>query len=87
MDPIVAAVAFPVPRLLMGDARLAVGSFNYHGDFFGKAFDVSTPGGGPMHSVCFAWGLERCVHAFLAQHGADPSRWPDVVRRAPEFAG
>jgi hypothetical protein len=26
------------------------------------------------------------VHAFLHQHGADPKRWPDAIRRAPEFA-
>ena len=78
---------FEISLLLPDDARLAVGSFNYHGDFFGKAFQVSVPHGGPMHSVCFAWGLERWVYAFLAQHGSEPAGWPDVVRRAPEFAG
>ncbi len=78
---------YEISLLLPDDARLAVGSFNYHGDFFGKAFSVTVPPGGPMHSVCFAWGLERWVYAFLAQHGSEPSRWPDVVRRAPEFAG
>ena len=38
-----------------------------------------------MHSVCVAFGLERWVYAFLAQHGDDPARWPEPVREAPEF--
>ena len=42
----------------------------------------SVEGGGFMHSVCIAFGIERCVYAFLRQHGTDPARWPDVVRRA-----
>jgi seryl-tRNA synthetase len=65
--------------------KLAVGSLNYHSDFFGRAFDVTVAGAGPMHSVCVAFGLERWVYAFLVQHGNDPARWPDRVRRAPEF--
>jgi hypothetical protein len=44
-------------------------------------------GAGPMQSVCVAFGLERWVHAFLAQHGLEPSQWPEVVRAAPEFGG
>jgi len=75
---------FEISLVLPGDARLAVGSFNYHGDFFGKSFRVSVPAGGPMHSVCFAWGLERWVHGFVAQHGVDPDGWPDPVRQALE---
>ena len=75
---------FEISLVLPGDARLAVGSFNYHGDFFGKSFRVSVPGGGPMHSVCFAWGLERWVCGFVAQHGADPDAWPKPARRALE---
>jgi seryl-tRNA synthetase len=66
--------------------RLAVGSLNYHTEFFGRAFNVTTESGGLMHSVCVAFGLERWVYGFLAQHGDDPAGWPEVVRRAPEFA-
>jgi hypothetical protein len=62
--------------------RLAVGSLNYHTDFFGRAFNVEVDGAGFMHSVCVAFGLERWVHAFLAQHGQDPARWPPAVRDA-----
>ncbi len=76
---------FEVSLFLPEGARLAVGSLNYHSDFFGRAFDAKLHGGGPMHSACVAFGLERWVYAFLAQHGSDPKRWPDPVRTAPEF--
>ncbi len=77
---------YEVSIVLPDDGRLAVGSFNYHGDFFGKAFNCKLPNDTPMHSVCFAWGLERWVYGFLAQHGANPQHWPDVMRSAPEFS-
>jgi seryl-tRNA synthetase len=70
-----------------GDERLAVGSLNHHTEFFGRAFNVSLEEGGLMHSVCIAFGLERWVYAFLGQHGDDPSRWPAVMKQAPELAG
>jgi seryl-tRNA synthetase len=76
---------YEISLLLPEGARLAVGSLNYHTDFFGRAFDVAVEGAGPMHSVCVAFGLERWVYAFLAQHGDDPARWPEAVGRAPEF--
>ena len=71
---------FEVSLLLPGGERLATGSLNYHTDFFGRAFDVSVEGAGAMHSVCVAFGLERWVYAFLAQHGDEPSAWPSIVR-------
>lgn len=76
-----------VSLLLPGDERLACGSLNFHSDFFGRAFDCDLADGGPMHSVCVAFGVERWIHGFLAQHGDDPARWPELVRRAPELAG
>ena len=57
---------YEISALLPDGQRLAVGSLNYHTDFFGRAFDVQLEAGGPMHSVCIAFGLERCVHAFLS---------------------
>jgi seryl-tRNA synthetase len=78
---------FEISLPLPDGARLAVGSLNYHTDFFGRAFDVAVEGSGPMHSVCVAFGLERWVYGFLAQHGDDPARWPEPVRRAPELRG
>lgn len=77
---------FEVSLALPAGERLAVGSHNYHSDFFGRVFQVNLENGGPMHSMCVGWGLERWVYAFIQQHGNDPAQWPDVVRRSPEIA-
>jgi seryl-tRNA synthetase len=65
---------------LDGEERVAVGSFNYHTDFFGRAFATDAGDTGPAHSVCVAFGLERLVHAVLAHHGTDPEQWPAILR-------
>lgn len=82
-----AETKYEISLLLPEDERLAVGSLNYHTDFFGRAFNVQVEGSGYMHSVCIAFGLERWVYAFLCQQGSDPAKWPKVMQRAPEFAG
>ena len=76
---------FEVALEIEGQEYLAVGSHNYHSDFFGRAFHTTVEGAGAMHSVCWAFGLERWVYAFLIQHGSNPAAWPDAVRNAPEF--
>jgi len=58
--------------------KLAVGSINYHQDFFGRSFAIET-GQGPAHTGCLAFGWERLALAFVAQHGVDEKHWPDVV--------
>lgn len=79
---------FEVSLLLPDNERMAVGSHNYHSDFFGRAFDTKVEGEeGAMHSVCVAFGLERWVYGFFQQHGAEVSEWPAVVREAKEFRG
>jgi seryl-tRNA synthetase len=62
------------------DATLAVGSYNYHQDFFGRSLNISLPDGSPAHTGCVAFGLERIAFAFLAQFGLDPAGWPETVR-------
>jgi len=62
------------------NSTLAVGSYNYHQDFFGRHLNITLPDGGPIHTGCTAFGLERMVYAFLAQFGFDPSNWPAVVK-------
>jgi seryl-tRNA synthetase len=69
-------------RLPFKDSDLAVGSYNYHQDFFGRNLDITLPDGSPIHTGCTAFGLERMAYAFLAQHGLDPAGWPRVVREA-----
>ena len=58
--------------------RLAIGSINYHQDFFGRSFSIEA-GGAPAHTGCLGFGYERLALAFLAQHGVDQRKWPDPV--------
>jgi hypothetical protein len=67
---------------IVKDSTLAVGSYNHHQDFFGRALDITLPDGSPAHTGCVAFGLERIAFAFLAQWGLDSARWPDRVREA-----
>ncbi len=63
-------------------STLAVGSYNYHQDFFGRSLNISLEDGSPAHTGCVAFGLERIAFAFLAQYGLDPAAWPEIVREA-----
>lgn len=69
-------------RLPFRDSTLAVGSYNYHQDFFGRSLNISLPDGSPAHTGCVAFGLERMAFAFLAQYGFDRRAWPAAVREA-----
>ncbi|WP_031096894.1 hypothetical protein, partial [Streptomyces sp. NRRL S-15] len=53
------------------DRTIAVGSFNFHDDLFGKAFGIDHGANGPIRSGCVGFGLERLVYAFLCQYGLD----------------
>ena len=77
-----AETKYELSAVLPDSQRLAIGSLNYHTDFFGRAFDIKVEGSGPAHSSCIGFGLERFVCAFLAQHGNNPSNWPEEVRTA-----
>ncbi len=69
-------------RLPFKDSTLAVGSYNYHQDFFGRALNITLPDGSPVHTGCIAFGLERMAYAFLAQYGLETAAWPEAVRKA-----
>ena len=60
---------------------LAVGSYNYHQDFFGRSLNITLPDGSPVHTGCIAFGLERMAFAFLSQYGLDTAKWPEAVRK------
>jgi len=59
--------------------KLAVGSINYHRDFFGRSFSIEE-GGVPAHTGCIGFGLERLALAIAAQHGPTVDRWPGWLR-------
>jgi seryl-tRNA synthetase len=67
-------------RLPFKNSTLAVGSYNYHQDFFGRNLNISLPDGSPAHTGCVAFGLERIAYAFLAQYGLDRTAWPASVQ-------
>jgi len=69
-------------RLPFKDSTLAVGSYNYHQNFFGRNLNISLPDGTPAHTGCVAFGLERMAFAFLAQYGLQAENWPAAVRAA-----
>jgi seryl-tRNA synthetase len=69
-------------RLPFKHSTLAVGSYNYHQDFFGRHLNITLPDGSPAHTGCVAFGLERMAYAFLAQYGLEPAGWPQSVREA-----
>jgi seryl-tRNA synthetase len=58
---------------------LAVGSFNFHRDYFGRSLNVSCAGGEAASTGCAAFGLERLVLAFISQHGLNVNAWPRAV--------
>jgi seryl-tRNA synthetase len=62
-------------EMVYGD--LAIGSVNFHRNFFGETFGIARAGA-PAFSGCVAFGLERWIYAILSRFGADPSRWPDL---------
>lgn len=67
-------------RLQVSDDRsIAVGSFNFHDNFFGKGFAITRPTGEHISSGCAGFGIERLVHAFLCQYGTDQAAWPAAV--------
>ena len=62
---------------------VAVCSFNFHDQFFGKSFAIGAADGDePVYTACAGYGLERFAYAFLCQHGLDPAGWPGGVREA-----
>lgn len=63
---------------------VAIGSYNRHGDFFGRTLNIRMPDGSSAFTGCLGIGFERLALAFVTQHGIDPDKWPAKIR---EFAG
>ncbi len=63
-----------------GEGPTACISFNNHLSHFGSVFDIQTEDGGPAHSGCVGFGLERLTLALLKHHGLQVADWPAEVR-------
>ncbi|MFC8076435.1 aminoacyl--tRNA ligase-related protein [Streptomyces sp. NPDC057307] len=68
-----------VAQVSDSDAGTAIASVNLHKDHLGLRFAIGAPGGGPAHSSCAAFGLERIVLALVHQHGDTPADWPGTA--------
>jgi seryl-tRNA synthetase len=66
------------------NSTLAVGSYNYHQDFFGRQLKIQQRDGSPIHTGCLAFGLERIAFAFLSQFGLLQENWPSYVKEGIE---
>jgi seryl-tRNA synthetase len=60
----------------------AVASFNYHQDHFTHAFGIEMADGGPAHTACLGFGLERITLALFHAHGLKVDGWPVAVAKA-----
>jgi seryl-tRNA synthetase len=58
----------------------AISSSNCHLDHFSRPFGIETADGGPAHTSCFGFGVDRITLALLDHHGTDPDGWPAGVR-------
>jgi len=67
----------PVKTEMVYKTGLAIGSINFHRNYFGEAFQIQRQGQ-EAFSGCVAFGIERWIFAFLNQFGPDRKRWPDV---------
>lgn len=65
----------PVKTEMVYRNGLAIGSINFHRNYFGEAFQISREGKDAF-SGCVAFGVERWIYAFLDQFGLNQSRWP-----------
>ena len=69
----------PVKTEMIFEDRLAIGSINFHRNYFGEAFEISRAGR-EAFSGCVAFGLERWIYAFLSRFGLNQSDWPQLDR-------
>lgn len=71
----------PVKTEMVFGGDLAIGSVNFHRNYFGEAFKISR-NGEDAYSGCVAFGVERWICAFLTHFGEDPAHWPNLELRS-----
>jgi seryl-tRNA synthetase len=65
----------PVKAEMVFEDRLAIGSVNFHRNYFGEAFGIRC-GDKDAFSGCVAFGVERWMSAVCKHFGDDPDAWP-----------
>jgi seryl-tRNA synthetase len=74
------ALKFEVVVPVGGREPTAVASFNCHHEHFSGLYGIACTGGGPVHTACVGFGLERIALAMLYEHGCDRDTWPADVQ-------
>jgi seryl-tRNA synthetase len=78
---------FEVLTQIAGPEPTAIASFNYHQDYFSSTYGIAMDNdGGPAHTACLGFGLERITLALLRTHGLDVDTWPQPVREELQIA-
>jgi len=67
----------PVKTEMVFGSQLAIGSINFHRNYFGETFTIERDGEA-VFSGCVAFGIERWIYAFLDHFGMEPSEWPAI---------
>jgi seryl-tRNA synthetase len=57
-----------------------VGSYNVHMDKFVKSFRIKEAKNREIWTGCCGFGSSRWTVAFLAQHGLEREKWPEIVK-------
>ena len=63
------------------ESWLEIGSYNMAQAKFAKSFKIKEVKDREVWTGCCGFGTSRWVVSFLAQHGFEPSRWPELVRK------
>lgn len=75
-----ARLKYEIIARMHSDRNLAVGSINYHMDFFGRAFNIALADSSSAHSMCLSFGLDRLTYALFTQYGCNKEEWPAALR-------
>jgi seryl-tRNA synthetase len=67
----------PVKTEMVFRTGLAIGSVNFHRNYFGEAFQIKRDGQDAF-SGCVAFGVERWIFAFINHFGPNQADWPDL---------
>jgi len=58
-----------------------VGSYNVHMDKFVRSFRIKEAKERKIWTGCCGFGVSRWVTSFLAHHGLNSEKWPEIVRK------
>jgi seryl-tRNA synthetase len=74
------ALKFEILVDITGPGPTAIASFPAHEEHFAGLYGLELADGGPAHTACLGFGLERIVVALFHTHGLEVDRWPADVR-------